>query len=77
MSNHESALNIYADAVQVSVGNFGVTLTLLLSNPDRPDELGEVQGRVRLSPELAEAIARILTDGLAKRRADVEAEAKS
>lgn len=67
MNPSESRPDIYADGVQVAVGNYGITLSLLLSDPDKPGELGEVQGRVRLSPELAEAMAKILTDALAQR----------
>lgn len=61
--------DIYADGVGVSIGPFGVTITLQRSQPG--GEVGvitpdEVVGRVRLSTALARALARSLTDALAQ-----------
>lgn len=73
MSPSEPKPDFYADAVQVAVGNFGVTLSLLLSDPESPDTLGVLQARVRLSPDLARAVTKILTESFD--RADAAAAA--
>lgn len=56
--------DIYADGFSVTAGRFGVTLTLLRSEPTGEpgahDDPREVVGRVRLSPNLAQAIAEAL-----------------
>lgn len=53
--------DIYADGFSVTAGRFGVTLTLLRSEPTGEpgahDDPREIVGRVRLSPNLAQAIA--------------------
>jgi len=50
--------DIYADALSVASGPFGVTVTLYLTEPPRSGapQRAKVMGRVRLSPELAEAL---------------------
>lgn len=60
--------DIYADGFSVTAGRFGVTLTLLRSDPTGEPGVHEdprqVVGRVRLSPNLAKAIADTLGKSL-------------
>ncbi|MBA3877709.1 MAG: hypothetical protein C0498_12435 [Anaerolinea sp.] len=62
MTRPDSLPDFFADGIQVATGNFGVTLTLLLSDPERSGELGDPVARIRLSPELAQALLKILSD---------------
>ena len=61
--------DIYADGFSVTAGRFGVTLTLLRSEPTGEpgahDDPREIVGRVRLSPNLAQAIGEALGNTLA------------
>lgn len=53
--------DIYADGFSLTTGRFGVTLTLLRSDPSGEpgvhDDARHIVGRIRLSPNLAKAIA--------------------
>ena len=61
--------DIYADGFSVTAGRFGVTLTLTRSEPTGEsgthEDPREVVGRVRLSPNLAKAVADALGKTLA------------
>jgi hypothetical protein len=61
--------DLYADGFSVTAGRFGVTLTLLRSEPTGEagahDDPREIVGRIRLSPNLAKAIAEALGKTLA------------
>ncbi len=62
MTEEERLPDIYADSVNVTAGQFGFTLTLLVGDP-HPNEAQprqRVVGRVRISPDLAGALARTL-----------------
>lgn len=52
--------DIYADGFGLTAGPFGVTLTLTRTQPTMEpgphQDVGEIVGRVRLSPALAKAI---------------------
>jgi hypothetical protein len=69
--------DLYGDGIQVGVGNYGVTLSLLLSNPEVPDKLGPVIGRFRISRELARTLSNILTEQINKLVATEAAMVKS
>ena len=69
--------DLYADGVQVGVGNYGVVFTLLLSNPDEPDKVGRPVGRFRISRDLARTLTTILQDHLARIDAAEEAAAEA
>ena len=60
--------DIYADGFSVTAGRFGVTLTLLRSDPSGEpgvhDDARVVVGRVRMSPNLAQAVADTLGKSL-------------
>ena len=51
--------DIYADALSVASGPYGVTVTLYLTEPPRSGspQRARIVGRVRLSPELAEGLS--------------------
>jgi hypothetical protein len=51
--------DVYADALSVATGPYGVTITLYLSEPPRSGspQRARIVGRVRVSPELADALA--------------------
>lgn len=54
--------DIYADSINVTAGRYGFTLTLIVGDP-HPNEAQprqRVVGRVRISPDLAGALARTL-----------------
>jgi hypothetical protein len=61
--------DIYADGYSVSIGPFGVTVTLQRSDPAMEaggvSDRNEVVGRVRMSSTLAKALAQGLNDALA------------
>ena len=61
--------DIYADGFSITAGRFGVTLTLLRSDPTGEpgvhDDPRQIVGRIRLSPNLAKAIAESLGKSLA------------
>lgn len=62
MTEEERLPDIYADSINVTAGNYGFTLTLIVGDP-HPNEAQprqRVVGRVRVSPELAGALARTL-----------------
>lgn len=60
--------DLFADALTVSYGPYGVALTLLLTDPlaetPNPSMPGRIVGRVRLSPDLARALRDLLAQGL-------------
>jgi hypothetical protein len=60
--------DIYADGFSVTAGRFGITLTLLRTDPTGEpgahDDPSQVVGRIRLSPNLAKAIADTLGKSL-------------
>lgn len=58
--------DIYSDSVAVSVGNFGVAITLYLSDPVADEAFRETVGRVRMSVDLARAMNDLLAQALAK-----------
>jgi hypothetical protein len=51
--------DLYADALSVASGPYGVTITLYLTEPPRSGspQRARIVGRVRLSPELAEGLS--------------------
>lgn len=57
--------DIYADGFSVTVGPFGVTLTLVRSQPTGEpgphQEPAEIVARIRLSPALAKTISDVFT----------------
>jgi hypothetical protein len=61
--------DIYADGFSVTAGQFGVTVTLTRSEPTGEagphEDPREVVGRIRLSPQLAKAVADALGKTLA------------
>ena len=62
--------DIYTDGFAISVGPFGVTITLQLSQPSLEPgphvDAGEIVARVRMSPALAKALAQGLNDAVAQ-----------
>jgi hypothetical protein len=60
--------DIYADEFWIACGPFGCTLTLLTGMPSNPIQVGQetpeavskVVGRVRMSPQLAADLARLI-----------------
>ena len=60
--------DIYADGFSLTTGRFGVTLTLLRSDPSGEpgvhDDARHIVGRIRLSPNLAKAIADTMGNAL-------------
>jgi hypothetical protein len=60
--------DIYADGFSLTTGRFGVTLTLLRSDPSGEpgvhDDARHIVGRIRLSPNLAKAIAETMGKSL-------------
>lgn len=58
--------DLYSDSVAVSVGNFGVALTLYLSDPVADEPFRRTVGRVRMSVDLARAMNDLLAQALAK-----------
>lgn len=62
--------DLYADGVAVSVGPFGITITLLRSQPTvepgAQESGNEIVGRVRMSHALARALTQNVTDALAQ-----------
>lgn len=62
--------DIYADGVGVGVGPFGLTVTLLLSEPSLDAGAHEapnvIVGRVRLSHALAKALVQNINEALAQ-----------
>jgi hypothetical protein len=62
--------DIYADGVGVGIGPFGLTITLLLTEPSLEagphDTPNVVVGRVRMSHALAKALIQNLNDALAQ-----------
>jgi hypothetical protein len=65
MADEQDVPDIYADSINVAAGPFGFTLTLLMSDPTTQDDapgVPRVVGRLRMSPELAGALARTLTE---------------
>ena len=60
--------DIYAHGFSLTTGRFGVTLTLLRSDPSGEpgvhDDARHIVGRVRLSPNLAKAIAETMGNSL-------------
>jgi hypothetical protein len=61
--------DIFADGVTVSSGTYGMAFTFLLSDPFAPPAAGSLPGRivarVRVSAELAEALADNIKRGVA------------
>jgi hypothetical protein len=61
--------DIYADSAQLTSGQYGFSLTLLLTDPsDTPgpeQPPSHIVGRVRMSPQLAGRIAAIIQQALA------------
>lgn len=55
---------IYGDSAGISVGPYGVALTLFLSDPMADEPFRTPVGRVRVSVELARAIHRLLGESL-------------
>lgn len=59
---NESFPDFYADSINVASGPYGYALTFLLTEPNPGEgEAVRVVGRLRLSPELAKALAEALT----------------
>lgn len=58
--------DIYADSVNVSVGAFGIAITLFLSDPLEDQPFHRTVGRVRMSVDLAKAMNSLLAESLAK-----------
>jgi hypothetical protein len=58
----EQVPDIYTDAISVTAGNFGFTLTLMRSEPPdvSAENPGQIVGRIRMSTELAEKLAELL-----------------
>jgi hypothetical protein len=58
----EEVPDIYTDALSVTAGNFGFTLTLMRSEPPNvtAENPGKIVGRVRFSTELAQKLAELL-----------------
>jgi hypothetical protein len=63
--------DIYTDGVSVAAGPYGLTLSFLLTDPlAQPPDLklpGRIVGRVRMSPELAQALVKVLQRSLRNR----------
>lgn len=58
--------DLYTDSVAVSVGSYGVAMTLYLSDPTADDPFRKTIGRVRMSIDLARAVNQLLAASLAK-----------
>lgn len=61
--------DFFGDSINVASGTYGVTLTFFASDPLRPDGdgmPGTVVGRARISPEMATALAKLLTEAVEK-----------
>lgn len=56
--------DIYGDNAQVTLGNHGAALTFFLSEPLDEDPKGRAVVRVRMSMELARALAKLLAEQL-------------
>lgn len=60
--------DVFGDGVTVSTGPYGVTFTFFLSDPLSPPPAGGLPGkivaRVRVGPDLAEALADNIKQGL-------------
>jgi hypothetical protein len=70
--------DIYADSINVAGGSFGLALTFLLTDPGAQGDPAAVRTvvRVRLSPELARALAETLAQAVRKREPDEVAAAE-
>ena len=66
MPDPTSFPDIYGDSAAVSVGAYGVAITLFLSDPMVDEPLRTPVGRVRLSVDLARAVHRLLGESLEK-----------
>jgi hypothetical protein len=68
MADDPTVPDLYGDGVSVGTGPFGVTLTIFRSEPLRPPGdpgiPGRIVGHVRMSPELARALADSITKSL-------------
>lgn len=60
--------DIYADSAAVSLGAYGVAITLFLSDPLADQPFQRTVGRIRMSVDLAEAMNDLLGKQLAKAR---------
>lgn len=62
--------DIYADGIGVGVGPFGLTITLVLSDPSMEVGVAEspsvIVGRVRMSHALAKALSQGINDALSQ-----------
>ncbi len=58
-------IDLYADALSVAVGPYGVTVSLFLTEPPRSGapQRAELVGRLRLSPELGRSLSDALRAG--------------
>lgn len=65
MADDPTIPDVFGDGVSVGTGPYGVTLTFFRSEPLRPPGdpgiPGRIVGHVRLSPELAKALAESIT----------------
>jgi hypothetical protein len=72
--------DIYADGVGIGVGPFGLTITLMRSEPSLEAGAQEtpnvIVGRVRLSHALAKALAQNINDALVQHANVQQTEAK-
>ena len=66
----ENPPDLFTDTIGIAAGPFGFTLTLRLSDPETvtAENPGRVVGHVRMSPELAGALADILHRAVVEHR---------
>lgn len=60
-----AAPDLYADEFWFSSGAYGATLTLIVTTPGRPgttESSSKIVGRVRMSPQLANDLARVIQE---------------
>jgi hypothetical protein len=65
--------DIYTDAITLSAGAYGYTVTLYRSSPPieaTQENPGEMVGRIRMSPALAEAFVNLLVGAIAQTERD-------
>ncbi len=61
--------DLYADSVQVGVGPFGVQFTFALTDPQQ-ESVRRAIGRIRVSPQLAGVMTRILRKTIRQAKAE-------
>jgi len=64
--------DFFADSVGITAAPFGFTLTFLLSDPDALDNPPRAVGRARISPELATAFLKLLSEAVDTHRTEMD-----